>query len=109
MATETLTITSLSTLNNYLVIVGSIGSLGSKGRPVEYYYPKSSTNFAKIERLTTGPKGTIYENIYEISNHMTGGRCMIPELQVTSITDGPLGTAFTLVDFIDFCTKNTGV
>ncbi len=108
MATETLTITALSTLNNYIIVDGSIGPKGST-RLVQYYYPKASTNFAKSERITQSGKGPIIENIYEISNHMTGGRCLIPELLVTSIMEGGLsGKAFTIPSFIDFCTLNTG-
>ncbi len=105
MATETLQVTALTTLNNYIIIDGSIGPKGS-ARLVQYYYPKASTNFAKIERVSELAGKVLIENFYEISNHMTGGRCLIPELLVTQITDGKV--AFTLPGFIDFCTLNTG-
>ena len=106
MATETLTITTLELQNNYLKIGGQIGPKGSS-RAVQYYYPKASTNFSKGERVTELGGKVLIENFYEISNHMTGGRCLIPEMLVTNITDGK--TAFTLTSFIDFCTLNTGV
>lgn len=106
MATETLQITKLEVLNNYLKISGDLGPKGAT-RAVEYFYPKASTNFSKYQVVTESAKGQLIENFYSLSNHMNGGKCVIPELLIGSITDGK--TAFTTVTFINFCTLNTGV
>tara|TARA_R110000772_G_scaffold115193_2_gene219971 strand:+ start:7548 stop:7868 length:321 start_codon:yes stop_codon:yes gene_type:complete len=106
MATETLQITKLVVLNNYLKISGDLGPKGAT-RAVEYFYPKASTNFSKYQVVTESGKGQLIANFYSLSNHMNGGKCVIPELLIGSITDGE--TAFTTESFINFCTLNTGV
>lgn len=105
MATETLTISTLQILNNYIVVGGELGPKGAT-RAVTYYYPKASTNFSKFEQVEEIGGKVLILNFYSLSNHMTGGKCVIPETQITSITDGKV--AFTVPSFIDFCTLNTG-
>jgi hypothetical protein len=105
MAAETLTITKLQLQNNYIIVSGDQGEKG-KTRPVQFFYPKVNTNFNKFEVTTETGKGTIITNSFSLSNHMTGGKCIIPESSITSITDGK--TAFTITTFIEFCTLNTG-
>jgi len=111
MNNPTLAVTSITVLNNYLQIEATITEPGAKaGRSVQYLYPKTTTNFAIVEHVQTGPKGTpIYAKFYQISNHMTAGRLEIDELLVGNITNGPKGTPFTALTFLDFMTKNTGV
>lgn len=106
MATETLTITKLEVVNNYLKVSGDLGVPKVSTRAVEYFYPKVSTNFAKGEKVTEVGGKVLIENFYSISNHMTGGKCVIPELLIGNITDGK--TAFTVSTFVEFCTLNTG-
>ena len=106
MATQTLQVSKLGVLNNYLKVSGELGTKGET-RAVEYLYPKASTNFSKYEVITESPKGQLIENFYTLSNHMTGGKVVIPELLISSITDGEI--AFTTESFINFCTLNTGV
>ena len=106
MATQTLQVTKLTVLNNYLKVSGELGTKGAT-RAVEYFYPKSSTNFSKFEVVTESEKGQLIANVYSLSNHMNGGKCVIPELLISSITDGE--KAFTISSFINFCTLNTGV
>tara|TARA_R110000823_G_scaffold288435_1_gene406589 strand:+ start:269 stop:589 length:321 start_codon:yes stop_codon:yes gene_type:complete len=106
MATQTLQVTKLTVLNNYLKVSGELGDK-YKTRAVEYFYPKASTNFSKFEVITESPKGQLIENVYSLGNHMTGGKVVIPELLIPYITDGE--TAFTVASFINFCTLNTGV
>jgi len=105
MATETLTIKSLTLRNNYILISGDIGPKGSQ-RAVEYFYPKVNTNFGGFQQVTEVGGKVIITNFYTLKNHMTGGSCTIPELDIPNITDGKL--AFTITTFIDFCTLNTG-
>ncbi len=110
MSNPTLAITSIAVLNNYLQIDGTITEPGAKaGRAVQYLYPKATTNFAITEQVRTAPKGSIFVKFYQISNHMTAGRLEIDELLVGNITNGPKGTPFTVLTFLDFMTKNTGV
>lgn len=110
MNNPTLEITSIAVLNNYLQIDGTITEPGAKaGRSVQYLYPKTTTNFAIIEHAETVKGVPMYLKFYQISNHMTAGRLEIDELLVGNITNGPLGTPFTALTFIDFMTKNTGV
>lgn len=105
MATETLTVTKLQVINNYIQVSAELGPKGST-RAVVYFYPKVNTNFGNYQQVTEVGGKVLIENFYTLKNHMTGGSITIPEFLITSITDGK--ASFTVTSFIDFCTLNTG-
>ena len=104
-----LTITSISSQNNYLKIEGNIKeSKGDKGRLITSYYPKKSTSFNIEQEAEVSEKGTIYTNYYVVSNHMGLGRIRISEMLIESVTQGSEGKAFTSRTFTEFMTESTG-
>jgi len=105
MATETLTIKTLTLQNNYIIVGGELGPKGAT-RIVQYFYPKVNTNFGNFQQSEEVGGKVIITNFFTLKNHMTGGSLTIPELDIPNITDGK--QAFTITTFIEFCTLNTG-
>ena len=129
MNNPTLSISSISSENNYIRIDGTImepktesteeptkettkeATLEPKplGRIMVSYYPKKSTTFNMEQEAITTEKGTTYENIFVISNHMGMGSIRIFENSIGFIKNGPLGPSFTSQTFTEFLTESTGV
>jgi len=129
MKNPTLTITSISTENNYLKIEGTIRdpktetetpplkSIGEASESIEAitlersitsYYPRKSTSFNIEQEAEVSEKGTVYTNYYVISNHMGLGRIRISELLIGNVKQGSEGKAFTSQTFTEFMTESTG-
>ncbi len=110
MSNPILTISSISTENNYIRIDGAITeSKEEKGRLITSYYPKKSTSFNIEQEAQVTEKGTIYTNYFVISNHMGVGTIRVSELFIENITQGAEGKAFTPQTFTEFMTESTGV
>jgi len=110
MSNPTLSITSISSENNYLKIEGTITESGEEtGRSMVSYYPKKSTTFNIQEESEEGKKGTEYKNIFTISNHMGVGTINIPENSIGLVKQGAKGESFTSATFTAFMTENTGI
>ena len=108
MANKTLTINSISEVDNYLKVEGTVLEAGSKeGRPMVSYYPQKTTVFNMTEEVENREGKIFYTNVYTIVNHMSGGRLLIPELLIGNITQGAEGKAFDTTTFIAFMTKYT--
>lgn len=126
MNNPTLTISSISSENNYIRIDGSIqepkptqdstqeatkepiNDLKQLGRIMVTYYPKKSTTFNMEQEAIISEKGTIYRNYFVISNHMGMGSIRILEESIGLIKNGPLGPSFTPQTFTEFLTDSTG-
>ena len=138
MNNPTLTISSISSENNYIRIDGNIqepkaikqatqeptqeatqdstqeatkepiNNVNRLGRIMVTYYPKKSTTFNMEQEAIISEKGTIYRNYFVISNHMGMGSIRILEESIGLIKNGPLGPSFTPQTFTEFLTDSTG-
>lgn len=121
MNNATLSISSISLENNYIKVEGTIDEPKSeeptqkeqlkesfKGRLMVSFYPKNVTTFNIEQEAQITEKGTIYVNIFVISNHM-GPSFRIEEESIGLVKNGPLGEPYTPATFTDFMTKHTGI